>query len=112
MRPLSVAATGTSDDEAAVDACEVCEPYAVVVPQLKSHVALRPCGFTVAFRTAVAELTALALPSVASGGGIEATASAPAAFSRRPLAKEVVRPLLRSAPFRIAVSTAATDRVG
>jgi hypothetical protein len=112
MSPLSVAATGRSVVAAAVAACEVCEPYAAVMPQLKSQVAARPWGFTVAFRTAPDAVTELGLPSAASGGGIEATASAPAAFRRRPPAKKVVRPVLRSAPFRTAVSTAATDRVG
>ena len=73
---------------------------------------MRPCGFTVAFSTAPAEVTALGLPSVRSGGGIAATASAPAAFRRRPPAKDVVRPDLRSAPFRIAETTAATERLG
>jgi hypothetical protein len=82
------------------------------MPQLKSQVAARPCGFTVAFSATPADVSPLGLPSVRSGGGIAATASAPAAFRRRPLANDVVRPDLRSAPFRIAATTAATERVG
>ena len=84
---MSGAATGRSDVAAAVTFCDVCEAYAEVRPQLKSQVAARPCGFTVAFRVALAAVTELGLASAASGGGIDATASAPAAFSRRPLAK-------------------------